>query len=1461
MAQNPSPSMLAAMQQRYSQMKQHQSHIPDATRPTVPSNAGFPAINLSPMGIAQLQPTQLQYAQQQQQQQQQQMHPQHHPQHPQFQNPHARVHPTHLQQHPQTHPQTHDPRIAQLQAMQAQMAATQGVQHPHGRPQQHPPMHALQQQGHQAQAVMQGLMQGHNPQSAPSAQQHQSQASPAPGPQQPPAQSAHAQVQAQMQLQMQLAMGVAGGSAAGNPAAPGAHLDSPAARKRTLSASAGGIALTPVGGMRGMPPNPPMSAIGPGPMNINPNVQRMSAADPFDPGLAATHPHNPGSNPAAGTMSAMQRARYMQGMPAPGMQPQPPLGAQGPPAPLGAPPGPVAGAGAPGAPAGNAHNAGPAHATPPPHAPTPPSAHPHAAPLNPATTRITQVPLANSARTIPALGAAEMEALHAWMERDRAYEAAWRAMRDRRGAELAVPAGPPRSWLRLMPGASRAAVRGGRTRRAPAPGSALPCCGPSGRGQRGPSNPRDVATRREDLVPIRLEIDVEHHKLRETFVWNVNDPLITPEIFAQSIVDDFKLAAHHVHAIAKAVHEQLVEHEHDAEEQGDAVGETPGGGRAKRPAGGEAVDDDDGRARGALDGDGEEWWRSWRKRIRTEDGYVRLGGEESEADADAEPDGDGEIDADAEEELRERERERRRKRKGGRGRIFGVMVPEIMGDVPMDVDDIDVENGGVDEEMRILIKLDILVGSMKLEDQFEWDVGCATNSPEQFATLYTTELGLPGEFTTAIAHQIREQVHAYRKTVALLGAGHVADDDDLRPAFLPPVTRGSVARTVETASAHMPLLNYMSDGEIERTERERDKELKRKRRTARGRALGTRIMPDRTHRTPGIGFPEDSPAVQAAQAASRERGSPVQLGMPEPSRPLVVAAKEAAAKKAAASASRMPPRLFKPPPFPDAVLRPRAKVVAPTPSTGLDSAKYRRMTPKDASAEDAMEEGAAAAQPAVPAKLTAKQLREMEKEAKEKEYAEGQHENMIDGVWHCSNCGCPETIAVGRRKGPLGIRASVGRVFYHRHRRPRQVEYHPEESYHLIIKVEAERAKAVNRRRGGAAALRAMNQEARSAPDSVMNLKSSITADQDDGDDDEDRPEMKDKPGSLHAVPESAMDAPSPADSSSSEEPPLALGKNARASGSATSRTAPDSAQSLPRSSSVHAPSSATPSPPTPAHAQLQQHLQSSSHTAAGTVAPSSTASTKPVSASRPAARNQAQRPGWLKNALDTMQTRYPDDKFDVVLRKNTEPGTPAEWRLYTPGPGETLANFEVHLKNRLHRAKANTMVPHEYVFDEICLYQHTDQLLHAVCWSILRNVLCVDGDKMIRNNGENGKAPERVGEGVQSLRNFELEMRPTLPARSGMPEPKHYIGWWGDMGGPKQKGIITYTLSPFRQRAFAGALHGYIFNGYRRIAANVPYFIVPFALGYGVYSWGTSHYQYLNSKAGHLAALEHGEH
>ncbi|XAO23193.1 hypothetical protein I312_101971 [Cryptococcus bacillisporus CA1280] len=98
--------------------------------------------------------------------------------------------------------------------------------------------------------------------------------------------------------------------------------------------------------------------------------------------------------------------------------------------------------------------------------------------------------------------------------------------------------------------------------------------------------------------------------------------------------------------------------------------------------------------------------------------------------------------------------------------------------------------------------------------------------------------------------------------------------------------------------------------------------------------------------------------------------------------------------------------------------------------------------------------------------------------------------------------------------------------------------------------------------------------------------------------------------------------------------------------------------------------------------------------------------------------------------------------------------------------------------------------------------------------------------------------------------------MRPTAPAHSGMPGPKNYIGWWGDMGGPRQKGIKTYGLSPYRQRPLAGMLRAYIFNGSKRTMHQLPYVAPPLIFFYGIYYWAKNKYAYYNSKQGHFDHL-----
>ncbi|KAI9136041.1 cytochrome b-c1 complex subunit 8, partial [Paraphysoderma sedebokerense] len=77
------------------------------------------------------------------------------------------------------------------------------------------------------------------------------------------------------------------------------------------------------------------------------------------------------------------------------------------------------------------------------------------------------------------------------------------------------------------------------------------------------------------------------------------------------------------------------------------------------------------------------------------------------------------------------------------------------------------------------------------------------------------------------------------------------------------------------------------------------------------------------------------------------------------------------------------------------------------------------------------------------------------------------------------------------------------------------------------------------------------------------------------------------------------------------------------------------------------------------------------------------------------------------------------------------------------------------------------------------------------------------------------------------------------------------YSGWWGAMGAKHQAqhNIITYSLSPYRQRAFAGAFKKGVFNVYRRTMAQIPYIVPPVLIGYGIYSWGLDRHHYYHSK------------
>ncbi|KAF2104431.1 hypothetical protein NA57DRAFT_70637 [Rhizodiscina lignyota] len=80
---------------------------------------------------------------------------------------------------------------------------------------------------------------------------------------------------------------------------------------------------------------------------------------------------------------------------------------------------------------------------------------------------------------------------------------------------------------------------------------------------------------------------------------------------------------------------------------------------------------------------------------------------------------------------------------------------------------------------------------------------------------------------------------------------------------------------------------------------------------------------------------------------------------------------------------------------------------------------------------------------------------------------------------------------------------------------------------------------------------------------------------------------------------------------------------------------------------------------------------------------------------------------------------------------------------------------------------------------------------------------------------------------------------------------PGQYMGWWGSLGSPAQKGVTTYALSPNRLSPLAGTTNAAIFNVWRRFKNQVLFFAPPLLAGYYLMSWATERNEYLNSKHG----------
>lgn len=842
-----------------------------------------------------------------------------------------------------------------------------------------------------------------------------------------------------------------------------------------------------------------------------------------------------------------------------------------------------------------------------------------------------------------------------------------------------------------------------------------------------------VSQQGEDLVPIRLEIDHEHWKLRDTFTWNAQDSHINVEAFAQSICEDIGLPATvFVPQIKEQITTQILDHQ------------TTSAFKAK-PTFDFGLDTKEGK--GSLEDKDLRWWSKWRRRVES----LPFGDKPSTATATEQgangADDDIAMRADDSSEEDDAKSE----------------PAEIVDTTPA-------------EELRMMIKLDITVGAMNLVDQFEWDANESDPAAaEKFAEAFAADLGLSGEFKTAIAHSIREQVSVHVKSLAMTGHtfdGRPIADEELRAAFLGPISKSNLSRG-EIESYHFtPRLLQLTEAEIERLDREREREARRKRRQTRGRR-GINLPdrdPQKTQRTPAV-YGIQTVQTDAANALQNANGLSDRYGG--------MSTRRAAA--AAANASIAPSQAIDvgtPTPGPDGLGLPDRKKPKVNhhaihfdfpgglgrktdpggpkfaPEYTEEEAKKRARSPENQAT------GSQAEKPGP--KLVS--LSYAQRNNVRPEDLERQHPNFHDGMWHCSNCGIPGTLAPGRRKGPLGDKSLCGPCgkYYHRHRKVLILEYTRDPVVHL------KQQQALNRKMGvsnpliDTALLNALGEqedstEPTSAADTPKREGGAGGTDDGSGVRRKGRPPASSRAASRgdggdrsdDDLPFEMVGSPDDSDSSSrSSSPEPAPRPRKSASQSAGNeedsqpvrRAAADSARdkvsaSFAAAEDEAAKESEAPAAPTGAASDaVDVKTEAGDASEAGTTATdanvsgatssigaapgvagvagspsgaSGAAGTPTLSNASPrmAAIPGATPPDWLTQSGAALKARYPNDRFEIQQRPRpagVPPPPQPEWRvrcldcpgkLYTPGPGESLNNFEIHLRNRLHRANVNKRV------------------------------------------------------------------------------------------------------------------------------------------------------------------------
>jgi SWI/SNF-related matrix-associated actin-dependent regulator of chromatin subfamily B member 1 len=146
----------------------------------------------------------------------------------------------------------------------------------------------------------------------------------------------------------------------------------------------------------------------------------------------------------------------------------------------------------------------------------------------------------------------------------------------------------------------------------------------------------------------------------------------------------------------------------------------------------------------------------------------------------------------------------------------------------------------IEGEFLRRIKLNIRIGNVIINDQFDWDINNPKNSPEDFAETICADMGLNADFLLPISHSIRQQIldhqkilHTDKRSQYLFNLLHHEGENELSGTFLRlcntplQVEPGIQGRsTVQKTAQWNPSIQQISDSEVAKYEKQEERKTR-----------------------------------------------------------------------------------------------------------------------------------------------------------------------------------------------------------------------------------------------------------------------------------------------------------------------------------------------------------------------------------------------------------------------------------------------------------------------------------------------------------------------------------------------------------------------------------------------------------------------------------------------------------